>query len=335
MELNIEDLTELLEINDPGIIDLKGSIIKSFGDARKMRLMIDRQCENREQTHCYSCGNEAGCLILNGIIYLALGETEIAIKEVENANQHFCNEDKSWNHIIGLSLLGNAYEESKKDHRAFREYKKAHEILTNNYLRLYANDYIENAILLEKKLQDKLDELDPHSPKKNTPQPAKARLALPWMPTYTKLQESPNGPIWIEDLPQGKSAIVAKIILNESPHNVYSLKQDANLITLIKDRKYGWAKMSGDSMNRAKPLPILENDFVLFYKSDTADDNAIVIAAYSDNTGIDYQYVVRRYSQSIQSLVSETEPPNKYNPMPIIDEVRIIGVVIAVAKASN
>ncbi len=125
-----------------------------------MRLIVDRQCEYREQTHCYSCGNEAGCLILNGIAYLNLGETEAAIKELENANQHFRNEDKTWNHIIGLALMGNAYEMGIKDHRAFREYEKAHDIIEKKYLRLHQKDYLEEAILLEKKLKEKLDELN-------------------------------------------------------------------------------------------------------------------------------------------------------------------------------
>lgn len=66
-----------------------------------------------------------------------------------------------------------------------------------------------------------------------------------------------------------------------------------------------------------------------------ADNNTIVIAAHSDNTRNGYQYVVKRYSQSTKSLISETELPNKYDAMPIVGDVRIIGVVIAVAKASN
>ena len=184
-------------------------------------------------------------------------------------------------------------------------------------------------------MQDKLDELNPHSPKKNIPQPAKAQLALPWMPAYTGLQLGTNGPIWVGHLPENKGTFINKIILNDNPHEVYSLKQDVNLITLTSDKKYGWAKISGNSMNASKPIPILENNFVLFYESNAADNNAIVIAACFDRVGTGYQYVVRRYSESIWSLVSETEPPNKYDPMPIIDEVRIIGVVIAVAKASN
>ena len=149
MALNFKDLTELLEINDPRIIDLRSSIRTTFADAKKLRLIIDRQCENREQTHCYSCGNEAGCLILNGIAYLALEETETAIKQLENANQHFRNKDEAWNHIIGLALIGIAYEKIKKDHQALREYEKALDLIKNNYLRIHANEYIEKAILLE------------------------------------------------------------------------------------------------------------------------------------------------------------------------------------------
>jgi hypothetical protein len=358
MTFNVKKLTDHLQISDHVLSDLKEQIVKSFDDEMEMRAILRQQCLNREETHCLSCDNEGDCFILNGIIYLKLDDTNNAIIELENANQHLRSKDETWNSITGLVLLGIAFEKSQKKHLALREYKKAQEILTNNYLRVHANEYndnIKNARRLKNELQNKLDELsaldlsvttpfktdtgntnsNPHFPKKNTPQPAKAWLALPWMPTYIGLQTGTKEPIWVGHLPEDKGTFITEIILNDNPHEVYSLKQDDNLITLTSDKKYGWAKVSGNSMNASKPISILENNFVLFYESDTADDNAIVIAACSDSTGVGYQYVVRCYSQSIQSLVSETEPPNKYNPMPIIDEVRIIGVVIAVAKASN
>jgi tetratricopeptide (TPR) repeat protein len=332
--LDLKKLTDLLEITQPEIIvDLKKSIMRSFNNPKAMRSIVDRQCENREQTHCYSCGNEAGCLILNGIAYLSLGETEAAIRELENANQHFRNEDETWNHIIGLALIGNAYEKRKKDHRAFREYKKAHGVIKNIFLRTHQNDYIEKAISLEKALKAKVDELNPNSPKKRGGQPTKARLSIPWMPTYSGIQAGPNGPIWSEHLPKDESIFLDQIVLEEKPYDIYSLKQGDNLIFLSGLKKYGWAKVSGNSMNAAKPIAIPEGDYVLFYESSDADNGMIVMASCPNKSGAGYQFIVKRYSRNDKLLTSETEPPDSYEPIPIKKDVKIIGVVIAVARS--
>lgn len=336
IELNLKTLTQLLEIIQPEIlVDLKDAIILSLDDPKAMRSIVNQKCEYREQTRCYSCGNEAGCLILNGIAHLDLGETETAIKKLENANQHFRNEGELWNYIIGLALMGHAYKKSGKEHRASHEYEKAYDLIKNNYLRIHANEYIEKALSLEKALKAKLEEMNSHSLNKQAAKPAQSRLAFPWMPAYTGLQAGPNGPIWCDSLPEDKGSFVDGIILEDKQHDIYSLKQGDFLITLTSAKKYGWAKVSGDSMNASKPIPIMKNDFVLFYDSKVADNHAVIIAACPDRTGSGYQYVVKRYAQNIQHLVSETEPPDRYAPMPITSDTIIIGVVIAVAKSKN
>lgn len=332
MAIDLKKLLELLEFKDHRIDELKKTIVASWDNPKKLRLITDQQCEFREQTHCYSCSNESDCSVLDGIVYLHLGEIETAIKELETANLHFLNQDETWNHIISLALIGEAHARNKKNHRALRQFEKADDAI-ELFEQIHSTEYIEDLIYLKKVLKDVIDALSDRETMRQ--QNTESQVTLPWTPTYTKLQPSPNGPIWVEDLPESKNTFVTKIILDESSYAIYSLKQDEKIIALIKGRKYGWAKVLFDSMNGVKPTPILENDFVLFYESNTADNNAIVIAACSDGNKTSYQYVVKRYSQSTQTLVSETEPPNRYAPMPIDDKVRIIGIVIAVAKASN
>jgi tetratricopeptide (TPR) repeat protein len=334
MPLNLKKLTELLEMNDPKIMGLKNSILESFGNDKKMRGIIDRQCENREQTHCYACSREAGCLILNGIAYLELGEIDTAIKEIENANQHFRGEGESWNQIIGLALLGNAYEENRKDHQALREFEKAYHVITRNYLRIHSKDYIDKAISLEKMLKNQLENPDLNKKAKQTIT-SKSRLPMPWIPAYTGLQAGPNGPIWIELPLEGNGTSIDEIILDDKSHNIYSEKQGDKLIKITNEKKYAWAKVSGNSMNACKPVPISENDFVLFYKSEDADNNAIIIASYPEDSGSGNQYVVKRYAKNDKLLISETELPDNHPPMPVIKETSILGVVIAVAKPAK
>jgi flagellar biosynthesis chaperone FliJ len=158
MVLDLKTLTEWLEIEEHRIIELKESILEWSNNPKKLRSILDQQCEYREQTHCYSCRNEAGCLVLNGIGYLHLGEIETAIRELETANLHFRNQDKTWNHIISLVLLGEAYEKNRKDHRALREFEKAHNAV-KLFRQIHSTEYLQNAIHLEKILKDRVDTL--------------------------------------------------------------------------------------------------------------------------------------------------------------------------------
>lgn len=123
------------------------------------------------------------------------------------------------------------------------------------------------------------------------------------------------------------------IILNNKSHSVHFLKPVDDVNALVGGKKYGWVKALSDNMNSSKPIPISENDFVLFYDSADADNNDIVIAFCSDGSGAQ-NLVVKRYSKTNQVLISEASTP-VYAPIPIDGNVRIIGVVIAVAKPDN
>lgn len=158
MVLDPKTLLEWLEFEDHRIDELKKSIIISWDDQKKLRAIVDRQCEYREQTHCYSCRNESGCLVLNGISYLRLGEIKTAIKELETANLNFRNQDDMWKHIISLVLIGDAHSKNRKNHRALREFEKAFEAI-RLFTQMHSTEYIERAVLLEQEIKDRLDSL--------------------------------------------------------------------------------------------------------------------------------------------------------------------------------
>jgi hypothetical protein len=161
MVLDLKTLTEWLEFEDRRIDELKKTIIMSWDNPKKLRAITDRQCEYREQTHCYSCRNESGCLVLNGISYLRLGEIETAIKELETANLNFRNQDDTWKHIISLTLIGDAHSKNRKKHRALREFEKALEAI-QLFKQMHSTEFtkfIERATLLEKAIQDWIDSL--------------------------------------------------------------------------------------------------------------------------------------------------------------------------------
>lgn len=330
-------LTGLLEIKDSKIDKLRNSILKSFDDEENLRAIAAKQCENREQTNCYSCGNEGNCLFLNGILHFKLENIQTAIEEFEIANLRFRSEDKVWNSIIGQAMLGSAHEANEKDHLAFREYQKALDRLTKDYLKVHSTDYIEKAVILKNLLCDQLEYCSSQKKKKQPSKSVKGntRLTTPWMPRYGGLHAGPNGPTWIDPLPKDNSVLMDEVILDDKPYLIYSLKQGDNLISLTSEKKYGWAKVSGDSMNAAKPVAVLEDDFVLFYESNDANNGAIVIASCPNKNGAGYQFVVKRYSKLDKLLISETEPAGLYDPISITRGVKILGTVIAVAKSAE
>ena len=334
--LTIRNLTEQLIITDPKPTRFRERIL-ACKNKKAMQEVLDQQCENKQQTNCYLCDDEGNCSVLRGIAYLHISNIKKALDEIEDANVHFRGENNEWNNTICLTLLGIAHEKDNKRHQALLDYQQALHIL-DNYLYIHENNYdhIYKASSLIEDLRDRLDHRY-YGPAKETPRPVKnkTRIVLPWMPAYTGLQAGTNGPVWAGPLPKDKGPFVDEILLDDKSHEIYSIKQGDNLVTLTRDKKYGWAKVSGNSMNASKPVFIFENDFVLFYESADADNNSIVIASFSDGSGAGYRYMVKRFSKDDQSLISETEPPNLYAPMSITADVKIIGVVIAVAKAHD
>lgn len=159
MEFNTIELTDMLDISDQKLEELKNRIASYFGDEEKMRAMLDQHEVEQAETHCYRCDNQGDCFILHGIILLELGDTENAIKEIEKANLYLRSKDEAWNSICGMVLLGMAHEMRQKNHLALLEYQRAYHALKYNYLPLNMDDYIEKAIQLEIKLKNTIRDI--------------------------------------------------------------------------------------------------------------------------------------------------------------------------------
>jgi tetratricopeptide (TPR) repeat protein len=334
MMLRLQELTRLLEVRDPKASEIKLRVQLAFSNNTAMRSVIEEQCRDRGETNCYTCDAEGTCFALRGIAYISIGMTKEALKELENSEVHFRSEDDVWNSVIGAILIGMAHGQSKNEHEALLHYQEALDLL-QEYLREHENDYddIERARSLIKELMEH-SKSPIHAGTKETPGQnwESARISFPWMPAYSGLHAGPNGPLWAGPLSQNSHAFMETVILEDRPHKIYSLTKGDSLITLNSDTKYGWAKVSGDSMNASQPVPILQDDFVLFYESNDAENGAIVIASCPEDAGSGCQFIVKRYVRNGRVLISETDPPDMYLPVSIKRDVRIVGKVLAVAK---
>jgi phage repressor protein C with HTH and peptisase S24 domain len=346
MTINLKKLTEQLEISNRELNDLKKQIIESFDDENKMCALLNQQCRNQEDVHCLSCDDEGDCFILDGIIYLRINDIENTIKELEHANQHLRGKDEIWNSIIGLVLLGIAFEKCKKNHLALYEYKKAHEKLKNNYLRVHANDYMEEARSLANELQNKINELSvpsastappPQIDSGNTnPNPPsnddKDYLTLFSIPIYGTVEAGPYGKLHIDHF--GDFTIVNKVELQGQSfevHSVYGSVFIDRQITVTTTRDYGWLRVHGLSMN-GWDMPFDENDYVLFYRSSVASHHDFVVASHRDASG-EMALIVKRFDEKANQLLSKSnDTSDSYNPILLDEDHQIVGVVIAVAK---
>jgi hypothetical protein len=350
MAFNLKNLIEQLDVVAPEIIDLRSCVISSLGNAVVMRGILDRQCENRDQTSCYHCEDQGICSVLTGIAHLELGEIHTAIKELENGNQHFRSKDETWNSIIGLVLLGNAYEKSSNSHQAVIEYKKALHLVTENYIRIHANDYDELS-----RARSLVNELNTQTTQPFSPRPStamhvqadhpgvrpnvntvgseRAYLSLFSMPICGTVTAGPDGEVHINPV-ENTFTIVNKIELEGCEFDVFSVGNTATRdrqITLKPQESYAWAKVRGLSMN-GWDTPFNENEFVLFREAHSANHNDFVIVSFWDPSG-DLMYIVKKYDGSRRQFLSKsTDTIRKYLPIPMDDDHKIIGLVIAIAK---
>jgi tetratricopeptide (TPR) repeat protein len=350
MALNIRNLAEQLEISDRGLNDLKRQIVKSFDDEKIVRDILSRQLSDREETHCLSCDNEGDCFILNGIIHLRLKENKKAIKELKNANWHLRTKNETWNSITGLVLLGIALEEGGKYHLALHEYKKAYEILINNFLRIHVYDQIEKASQLKNELLDKLKELS--APNFSTAPLSetdteninsnissiddKDYLALFSIPIFGSVEAGPDGIFHNVD-PHDTFTIINNIEFQGQAFNVHNIHGAASIdrqITVTTTRDHGWLRVHGLSMN-GWDISFNENDYVLFYKAPVASHLDYVIASNRDPSG-ELALMVKRFDKNNNQLRSKSKDTSKsYDPIPLDEDHQIVGVVIAVAKPAK
>lgn len=335
-------LIGLLKIEDTIMERVRTSIVSSFDDIKNLRRILTRQCDNRDETNCFRCEQEGVCFFMNGVLQYKLGAIGEAVQTLEAASRYFRAQGDVWNGIVGRAMLASVHEANGEAHKAQPEYQNALDALTADHLRLHWTEYDEKALILQNLLDDQIKGCDKQAAKAQPSARARqkaarptTRLTVPWMRAYGGFYANPNGPTQTEFAQRGIKVHIDVVILDGKPHRIVSLRRGDNLLSLTEGKTYIWAKVSGDSMSAAKPVPINDNDFVLYYATNSADDGAIVVASCPDALGSGYQSVVKRFSKANRLLISETDPPGLYEPMPINGNINIIGVVIAVAKPGD
>jgi hypothetical protein len=124
----------------------------------------------------------------------------------------------------------------------------------------------------------------------------------------------------------------SKIVLNNELYNISFLTKEASLEYIQRGESYVWVKAYGNSMDAAMPVAIQDHDYVLIYETNMAQHNQIVIASVKDNN--DEFFTIKRYKNTTPGpvLFPETFDPDDAEPIFVDNGMKIVGVVIAVAK---
>lgn len=281
--------------------------------------------------------------------YFKQGDCERAKNILKESVQGFRLQNYLWNEALAEWLFAVIHLENGNNIRAERACETALDKMISLSREYREESDYESAVECDdriKKIKGLMEYIKSLPPVEQTasatrPSPARAAqqhedyMVLPWLPIYDSVQAGPNGPLWPD--PSPKAGMAVQIIeIGGRAFQIFSIRTQAgssdHRISLNHDLKYGWAKVSGQSMNAASPIPIDDGDYVLFCESWHDDRDGIVIACQRV-TDSDYTHMVKKYDAKNRRLLSETRDTSRdYSPIPLSEEYYILGAVLAIAK---
>ena len=135
---------------------------------------------------------------------------------------------------------------------------------------------------------------------------------------------------------------ISEVLIEDEPYQVFSVRRTSatlrESVNISSQSSYQAVRITGTSMNAARPVPIDPGDYVLIVAQPDVEDNAIVVAGI---LGQDQRATVKRFCRrngKIQ-LTPESSDDSNYTidwekefDDKLDDDFRIIGVVEAVFK---
>ncbi len=277
-----------------------------------------------------------------GAITLDQGNPHLACTRFEQAVGAFRRQNDFYNEGLALWLLMLAYSRDRQvmAAAAFACYQEA-----MRKFRGWASSELPNGenhpdyLGLKEALRKSYESARTAQPiTASSARPAESAVGLDFLsirsfPELIAVQAGPDGSLWVENSQEEMRLDINGFRLGEEAYAIFSVRPDDRRISIQRDRQYGWARVQGNSMNAATPVPIVEGDLALFYQSEgTADENAIVIASRPDDHDPQaYQYMIKRWRAG-RFFSESTED---YPPISMDRHHRILGVVVAIAKRKS
>ncbi|NWG35670.1 MAG: hypothetical protein HXY42_14665 [Chloroflexi bacterium] len=122
-----------------------------------------------------------------------------------------------------------------------------------------------------------------------------------------------------------------RVLVEGIPHRIYSLTESRRVNLTAAMQEYYVLKVNGNSMNQAKPVPILPNDYVLMRRQLTAEDGNIVAVEIirEDALATLKRYYIRGDERI---LMPESDDPQWQEKILMKEDFCICGIALAVLK---
>ncbi len=311
---------------------------------------IDDLKNEMKSADCLHCGAQPYCRLLIALMYYKLEILADAKDFTNQAILAFRTAAINWNEALSYWLMGILFLEEHENSLAERMLERALEVFhpkihelqqesnyTQSNLGKKCVAHIEQALA-----EARIPYITPTKNKIVVPLPApqvnimtpisEGYIVLPWIPIYEDIQAGANGLIWI-DPPMREKTELHQVSLQGKQCSIHPIHKGDHRVVINSKWQYAWARVRGHSMEETAPTPICENDYVLFYRADSADNDSIVVVA-QHGSGADDSCIVKRIDLDNKLLFSQTNwKGNEYEPIPFDPERHlIVGVVVAVAK---
>ena len=322
-----------LEINHPLANNFRRRTLK-YCDTHKNAQSLLRTLEFEEKEDDYPYRN-ALYAIFKSCAYDALEHKEAAFEAAKDALAGFRNCGNDFNEALAHLFLGLLYKAHEADHLALPEFDKANKLFTicrdlynaeSNFGKEAQCDlYVKKIMKTRESFEAKEISTILHPPiaKVLSSLWKRARLIFG---VYDIGHASYVGKFVFEDTVLG-AVEVEQVVIAGKTYNLHNYRGGTE-IAITSGGDYRWLKVAGISMNKAKPIPIEPDDYVLADLKLAHQPRDIVIAnLHNPPTPEERAGVIKRFT--LKGLKSESISDIPNIPLSAVD---ICGVVIAIAK---
>ncbi|KAF0107363.1 MAG: hypothetical protein FD146_1841 [Anaerolineaceae bacterium] len=341
MHNEFQEIINCLDTEEPSTKELAERIgnlcLSKKGTEEAIKELVEKVADYEADVR--TCENVPFCNLLLSFSYYHWGDLPQAAIYAEKAANQFNRCGNRWNRALSLWGQAAIYRDEHLD-QAITEYKSALKLINaivNDADRRGLHNKYKYSKNVAGRINDKLKELEERSTASNAAYQnasSKQKWARPYSwPTariiygvYDIGHASKVGKYILDDGQIGEMSI-DEVNFDEMKHKVYNLRE-GDQITLVPGKDYRWLKVAGNSMNRANPIPIEPDNYVLADLGQKPQVGNIVIAnLHNPPTPAERAGVIKKYTNDgLKSESTET-----IDNIPLTD-VDIRGVIIAVAK---
>jgi hypothetical protein len=342
-----ERIFDTIEIDEQEalLFELRQRVLAADLDEAKQ---IIEELTSREKSHYLGHSlfdNQPYYYLYEAYAHNLCGESDVAIDRANRSASLFRMRNLRWNEALVHWFLYLLYGRQSRKEESCKELQTATAILeglAKGYQREGRIADCQSCQAILRQLYRDILLAKPEEELVSLPG-KKGYLLTPWTPVYEKVvQDEKETLVWAEPS-QNIHPEIQLIIIGERWFTIKPVKSGLDKIQLEPAKEYGWARVCGDDMNAALPVALEDGDYVLFIKRGEVrghgeeDENSFVIASrWKSRQEKEYAYMVRKLGKKVRDedmLYSEsTKTGDNYKPIPVGEDVQILGYVVAIAK---